>query len=199
MIRHPKVAIVLVATKDLNGRIIRWASDSKVNHAMLIYEDRLWSGFWNAEATPKNGVARLPFRPDNPRYLRLECFVYNGDAIKGFQDLRDKIGAGYDYVGATIGTLRLIFRKLLGTKTNVSIHDHDRFFCFELVIQFLQGIAAKGAERLVPENTSPAILRRWLMEHEDFRQISVERFMGEPGIPFAEPIMGRPPWQKTKT
>lgn len=198
-INHPKVAVVLIATKDTRGRIIRWASDSKINHAMLIYEDKLWSGFWSAEATPKHGVARLPFNPGDSNYLKIECFVFDGDSVRGLRDLRHMIGADYDYTGALIGTLRLVFRKLLGTKSNVSIHDHDKFFCFEFVIRFLQGIMAEGAEALVPENTSPAILRAWLMEHKDFRQISVAQFMEPPEIPFAGPIVGRPPWQKTKT
>jgi hypothetical protein len=174
---YPKVAIVLAATKGLSGQIIRWASDSKVNHAMLVCEDTLWSGFWSAEAIPKHGVARLPFDPNDPRYLEMDCFVFHGDSAKGLLDLRHMIGADYDYAGAAIGTLRLVFKKLLGTKSDVSIHDHNKFFCFEFVIRFLHGILAEGAECLVPENTSPAALRTWLMEHKDFRRRSVAQFM----------------------
>jgi len=192
MPRYPKVAVVLVATKDLNGRIVRWASNSAVNHAMLVYEDTLWTGFWSAEALLKKGVAKLPFDPDDPRYSKLEFYVYHGDASIGLPGLRHVIGADYDYKGALVGTLRLIFRKLFGTVSDASIHDHKKFFCFELVIRYLQNLRTVGADKLVPENTSPAILREWLINHEDFQRVSIERFMEDTSeIPFAELIMGR--------
>lgn len=192
MVRHPKVAIVLAATKDFKGKVVRWASNSNINHAMLVYEDELWAGYWSAEALLKQGVVRPPFDPDDPRYLRLECYVYDGDPSVGLPDLRWMVGAGYDYKGAIFGTLRLIFRKLFGTDSDISIHDHKKFFCFEFIIHYLHNLKATGSEKLIPENTSPAILREWLIKHEDFHRVSVERFMEDTSeIPFAELVIGR--------
>lgn len=177
MTLRPKVAVVLVATNDFTGRLVRWASNSKINHAMLVYEDPLWTGYWKAEALFKQGVVRPPFDPDDPRYSKLEFYVYRGDPSAGLPDLRWTMGAEYDYKGAISGTIRLIARKITGKLSDVSMHDHEKLFCFELVIHFLHNLGAAGAESLVPENTSPAILREWLMEHEDFQKVSVERFM----------------------
>jgi hypothetical protein len=192
MIRSPKVAVVLVATKDFSGRVVRWASDSVINHSMLVYEDQLWTGFWSAEALLKRGVVKLPFDPDDPHYSKLEVYVYHGDASIGLPELRHIIGADYDYKGAFVGTLRLVCRKLFGTVSDTSIHDHKKFFCFEFVIRYLQNLKAPGADKLVPENTSPAILREWLVNHQDFQRVSIERFMEDTSeIPFAELIMGR--------
>ena len=189
---RPKVAVVLVATKDFKGKIVRWASGSEINHAMLVYEDPLWTGFWSAEALLKKGVVRPPFDPDNPRYLRTEFFVYRGDSAIGLRNLRDIMLSDYDHTGAIMGVVRLIFRKLFGTFSNASIHSSDKYFCFEFVIYYLRNLKAEGADRLIPENTSPAILREWLMEHKDFQKVSVGWFMGGGlRIPFAEPSMGR--------
>jgi hypothetical protein len=192
MVRHPKVAVVLASTKEFSGRVIRWASHSPINHAMLVYEDPLWTGFWSAEALPRKGVIRPPFDPDDPRYLKLEFYVYNGNPEVGLRDLRWLIGSDYDYAGAIIGTMRLIFRKIFGTLSNMSIHDHKKLFCFELVTRYLQNLRVAGAESLIPENTSPAILREWLIKHPDFQRVSVERFMEDTSeIPFAKLIIGR--------
>jgi len=177
MVIQPKIAIVLVATNDFTGRLVRWADNSKINHAMLVYEDELWTGFWKAEALFKEGVVRPPFDPDDPRYERMEFFVYRGDPSVGLPKLRWTIGADYDYKGAVLGTIRLIIRKITGKMSDASIHDHKKLFCFEFVINYLHNLRAAGAERLIPENTSPAMLREWLIEHEDFQQMSIEQFM----------------------
>lgn len=176
MLSHPRVAVVLVATNNAQGKIVRWASDSKVNHAMIVYEDLLWSGFWKAEAVVPEGVVKLPFDPDDPEYTRVEFYIYGGDLSAGLQDGKWMVGADYDYVGAIFGTVRLIFRRIFGTHSDMSIHDHEALFCFEFVINILQGAGVLGASKLSPENTSPAAFRKWLMEHEHFRRISVERF-----------------------
>lgn len=178
MLHHrPKVAIVLASTKGFFGRVVRWADNSKINHAMVVYEDRLWSGFSKAEATFLEGVEMRPFDPDDPYYLKLEFFIYQGDITPGLQMVKKYLGAGYDYVGATSGIFRMVFRKLFGLESAVPIQDHERLFCFEFVIELLQSAQVPGAAELIPGDTSPATIREWLMRHEYFRKISVERFM----------------------
>lgn len=174
---NPKVAVVLAATKGAFGRVVRWAGNSKINHSMIVYEDCLWSGFWKAEATVLDGVEKHPFDPDDPYYLKLEFFVYQGDITPGLARSRWAIGADYDRFGALWGIVRMTLQKIFGSPTDVVVNDHDKLFCFEFVIQLLQNAQIPGAEELVPESTSPAIFRAWLMKHEYFRKISVERFM----------------------
>ncbi len=151
-------------------------------------------GFLRAESSPSTGVARSPFDSGDPNYLRTECFVYVGPLPAGLKVSREWIGVSYDFVGAIIGTLRLIFRRILGTRSRVSIQDHDRLFCFEFVIQVLQDAHVAGAVDLVPENTTPAMIRKWLLRHKDFRKVPVEQFMDgtyELSKPAAVPIVGR--------
>lgn len=176
MLSHPRVAIVLVATNDFKGRLVRWASNSRVNHAMIVYENLLWGGFDKAEANPLDGVGMFPFYPEDPRYLRLEFYV-SDKLTKGLHKSKHMFGAPYDYPGAVIGTLRLIVRKFLGTSSDISLHDYEGFFCFEFVIKALQYAQILGSEKLVPENTSPVMFRHWIMEHRGIKRVSMERFM----------------------
>lgn len=173
----PKVAVVLASTKGFFGRVVRWADNSKINHAMVVYEDRLWSGFSKAEATFLDGVEMRPFDPDDPYYLKLEFFMYQGDITQGLPRVKKHLGAGYDYVGATTGIIRMVYRKLFGSDVAAPIQDHERLFCFEFVVELLQSAGVPGATELAPADTSPAAIREWLMRHEYFRKISVERFM----------------------
>ena len=193
MLSHPRVAVVLVATNDTQGKFVRWASNSRVNHAMIVYEDPVWGGFSMGEANMSHGVVMLPFDPEDPRYLRTEFFV-SEHLPRGLPPSKQMFGAGYDYPGAIIGTTRLIFRKFLGTSSDVSIHDHEAFFCFEFCIKVLQNARIAGAEKLIPENTSPAMFRQWIMEHEYFKKVSMERFM-ESTAEYRS-LDGRQPWQR---
>lgn len=172
-----KIAIALIATKGLLPRFIRWVCQSKFNHLAIVYEDRIWTGFWALEAKHK-GVIPSPFDFDDPKYKAIELHEYIGDLSVGLRKSKGIVLSGYDFFGAFFGMVYMGLRRLLGLKKRFTVQSSNRFYCFELGVVFLQYADVPYADKLEPSEMFPTELEQWLKQNKMFRVISREKFLG---------------------
>lgn len=177
MIDDPKVLICLSASDAWYGRIIRWASRSRVNHTFLLYRSDVWG--WFAVEINENGVQLIP--PSRlTRVDYLECWRCDEDLLHGLAGMRRWIGAGYDWRGLLSGLVRLVVRRLFGMSIDGASHSAKRLFCSEAAAVVLRNAAAPGSDSIDPPNTSPGDLRRLFRAHPAYHKVScpVTRYGG---------------------
>lgn len=164
---------VLAATDALYARFLRWLMHANVNHAMLVYQDERWGGYWAVEID-ECGVRVVPLERIKARYLRLDFYrCSKGDFKAAFQEMRKAVGARYDWKALLINIVRLLVRRVFGRTFGKQMHRLSRYMCSEFVADYLIHAGVRGAEvAFIPSLTSPADLQRFFENHRDIEKAS---------------------------
>jgi len=167
---EPRILCCLTATKKWYGRLIRWASDSKVNHSFLKHEDSFWDDW---RATEINEIG--PHDCDVDRLQRIDYIEHwesDISLLKGMRAVRKVVGGSkYDWRGLLFGILRLIWIKATGRKVTKAVHSDNRWFCSEFVARVIKESGVPGTEDWEPENIAPGMLREFFLDSPHFHLV----------------------------
>lgn len=171
---------VLAATKALYARFLRWLMGSDINHAMIVYQDDRWGGYWAVEVDD-HGVRLVPLDRIKGKYSRLDFYrCSKGDFGDAFRAMKDKVGAKYDWKALLVNIGRLLVLKMFGATFSNPMHSLSKYMCSEFVAEYLQEANVSGAgEKLAPSLTSPEHLRLFFENHRDIEWVPEMNRSGE--------------------
>jgi hypothetical protein len=132
------VSLVFTTSNTLVSRIIRWFTNGRVSHAMILYDDPTWGGQWCAEATV-GGVKMVPAeKAMKGVYAVYKCKF---DALPALQAVREEIGDRYDYIGLLYFGWVILMWRLFKKKWKRPWRRAGEEYCSEFVAMML--LAAK--------------------------------------------------------
>ena len=166
-----RILICLTATRRWYGRIVRWATRSRVNHSLIKHEDPFWGG-WRATEINEDGVSDR----DVGKLTRIDYIEHwesDLDLLPGMRALRTFVGsARYDGLGLASGLIRAIILRVFGIEIDKPIHSHGRLFCSEFVAHVFKKAGVPGVEDWKPANVSPGTLRAFMESSPHFRRVA---------------------------
>jgi len=165
-----RILVCLTATRKWYGKLIRWATRSRVNHSLVKHDDPFW-GAWRATEIDERGP-----RDIDARYLArfdyIEHWESDLDLGIGMRAMGRFVGmARYDWRGLLVGLLRAVLLRVGGWEVDKAIHSHGRLFCSEFVAEVLKRSKVPGTEEWIPANVSPGDLRRFMKASPHFHQV----------------------------
>jgi hypothetical protein len=167
------VLIAVSASNNLVGRIIRFLTDSSVNHAFILYESRLWGGWWAAQID-EYGVRKLPAKVVIPTYKRVDLYRYAGKTLSpGLQACRYMVGWKYDWLGIVGFIFKLVIWRLLGKRIFNPLHGRHREFCSEFVSNVLKKAEVPSFSSVDPASISPGDVLSIIKADPLFRRVDV--------------------------
>jgi hypothetical protein len=148
------VQIALERGSSWIGRVIRWVTQGRVNHAYFIVQPQ--NVVYEATAW---GFVRNPLgRRKDTRYVVDILYPYNAeDAGK----LDVWVGRPYDYI-ELFYNLFLTLAERIKLKLLNPFRSSKALFCSESVVRWLRGIGFPGAWKLDTESTDPEELLAFL-------------------------------------
>lgn len=153
-----RILVVCAASDTRIGRWIRALTCSPVNHCFLIYQSRLWAGWWAAQIGSR-GVVKLPAKKVVPAYSSLEFYEYHGDLSAGLRACRGMVGQGYDYLGILGFLIKIMCWRLLGRRIKNPWHRQNKEFCSEFVANVLGAAGVPMFAECDPASLSPGDVR----------------------------------------
>lgn len=165
-----RVLIVLARSKSWYAPFITAITDTWFNHAFFVYEDKDFDQWMALDVLP-GGPVILPVSRAMDRYLRIECWEYDGDLWEGLRKSVDDIGGGYDWLGLVSAISKLILFKIFRIKRLRPVHWAHKYMCFEWVMAIMKRSGVAGSENLDPAIVPPAQFCNFVERHDDFFQV----------------------------
>lgn len=172
------ILVAVSASNNLLGRIIRFLTDSSVNHAFIMYESRLWGGWWAAQIDER-GVRKLPAKVVLPTYEKVFLYRYvvagplqGASALSaGLQACRYMVGWKYDWLGIVGFIFKLMIWRLLGRRVFNPLHGRNREFCSEFVANVLKKAQVPNFSKVDPASISPGDVLELIKADPHFRRV----------------------------
>jgi hypothetical protein len=143
--------------------LIRWMTRSRTSHAWLLVRDELFARdlVLEAHTTGFRLVSLARFEKDN----RIVALVEAAHPIApGLRAAAAWLGEAFDVLGLFGIFLALVRRWFVQGPLRNPFPTSRALFCSEAVIRTMQSAGYDGAERLAPEETTPAELLAWLRD-----------------------------------
>lgn len=163
-----RIYVVCAASDNLVGRLIRKLTRSSVNHTFLLYESRMWGGWWAAQIGP-DGVKKLPAGPVMQKYYLTECYEYAGNLGPGLTACRAMVGQRYDYWGVLGYLLRLVAKRVVDRDIRNPWNVQNEEFCSEFVAHVLKAARVDHFRDCDPASLSPGEVRGYLCVNPNFQ------------------------------
>ena len=167
------------ASNKIYGRLIRWLTGSKINHAFILC-DNLQDDFGiQVDGKGVRYVNPLSLTKDKPF---VELYEYTEDEYAVDQGIRDNcfyIGSKYDWWGIIGFLIKILFMKVCRQDISNPIHREGELFCSEYVATVLNSAEVTfDGESLSPANTSPGLLRRKIRKElgKTWRELTPEEY-----------------------
>lgn len=166
---NPDMLICLSATDVWYGKLIRWVTDSKVNHTFVLYNSKFWNQ-WRAVEIDETGVVdKSVWRLKNLGYV--EHWRCDIDLVPAMRSLEAHVGsARYDWLGLLTGMIRSLFLKTTGRELKRAVHSQSEWFCSEFVAELLIRSNIPGTEKWRSANVSPGQIRKLVMDSTCFHE-----------------------------
>ena len=172
-----RVLIGFSRSNTLFGKIIRKVTGSHWNHAFILYESKLWGGWWGVQIDEK-GVNKIPVQRLYPEYDEYELWEPKQyvDLSVGLRANREYIGARYDWLGILGYLCKWIVWHVSGRRVLNPIQDGAKMFCSEFCASVLQqsGAIAPLHRFMKPASTSPGLLRNVVAGSGIFNKLGVD-------------------------
>lgn len=166
-----RILVVCAASNTALGRAIRKLTGSPVNHCHLLYQSRLWGGWWAAQIG-KEGVQKLPANKVMREYALTECYEYVHDLSPGLRACRGMIGQRYDYLGIAGFMVKLAAWWIARKKIKNPWHHQNAEFCSEFVARVLGANGIAGFDEDDPASLSPGDVRTLIRDNPQFCQVT---------------------------
>ena len=130
------VSFVFTKSNSLISRIIRWFTNGRVSHVMIMYDNSPWGGQWIAEATV-GGVRMVPAEKDMKGGGIVAIYDCKFDAQPALKAMRDHIGDGYFYTGLIFFAWAIFLGRILKRKIRSPFTNTTEEFCSEFAAMVL--------------------------------------------------------------
>jgi hypothetical protein len=164
------VSIGFCSKDTLLGRIVRYLTNSPINHVFLTFESTEWGGEWVAQAD-QEGVRLLPIKRalKGAEYVeQYECLM---SLSSGMKEMAKYVGCKYDWKGVIWGIFCLAMWKLFMVKFFKRHHSLSRMFCSEFVAEILKQSQVPETERWDTSLISPGDIRAFVLMSKLFRKV----------------------------
>jgi hypothetical protein len=165
-----RILVVVSASDTAIGRAIRRITASPVNHAFILYESRLWGGWWAAQIGPK-GVEKLAASKVRKECSTVECYEYRGDLSPGLVACRNMVGEAYDFLGVAGFLVKLAAWRVARRKIKNPWHLQNAEFCSEFVSRILKAAAVDGFADCDPPSMAPGDVRDLVQANDRFTSV----------------------------
>lgn len=166
------VLICLAASHTWYGKLIRKLTQSKYNHAYIIYTSYLFGGWWAVEIA-EDGIQLLPLEKVKKKYYENDCFEYAYNLDLGLQRTRLMVGKKYDWLGVLGFGVKILVKKLFRRNVENAFEDNRRLFCSEYVASVLKYAGAFGFEKTDPSQMSPDDIFRVVNALECYKKVEM--------------------------
>lgn len=151
--------IVFTASNGWLSRTVRFVTRSKVSHVAFVYYDKAFKKDMVLEAINTGFHIRTLER------MLEDCTIVESFELPQEEEilvtLSNWLDAPYDY-GGLIGQAFIHIARIFKRRIRNPFASKKAFFCSEIAVTLLQAIKYPGSEILIPENTDPQSLLRFL-------------------------------------
>ena len=164
---NPRVLVCLSASSAWYGKLIRWATNSKVNHSFIEHEDPFWGG-WRATEINESGPHDVAISKLT-RIDYIEHWACNVDLVPSLRKMSRFVGSSrYDWGGLLWGLVRSIWAKLTRREVRMALKSNSSWFCSEFVATVFKDAGLKDTASWIPGNISPGELRTFMLLSDHF-------------------------------
>jgi len=151
--------IVFTASNSWLSRTIRFITRSKVSHVAFVYYDKAFKKEMVLEAISTGFHIRTLER------MLEDCVIVESFDLPQEEEvlvvLSSWLDTPYDY-GGLLGQAFVQIARIFRRRIRNPFASKKAFFCSEIAVSLLQAIKYPGSEILIPENTDPQSLLRFL-------------------------------------
>ena len=155
-----KVSIGFSASQDWLGKVIRWFTQSQVNHTFFLVED-LIPGVPMVMQASRGGFQLITYDRFCKGGKVIKLVTPKQDITAGVTQALQWLGEPYDTVGLVGMAWVEIGRRFKRTWKNF-LHSNSTMWCSEAGVYVLQSAKYPGADKLDPSVTSPQDLLTFL-------------------------------------
>ena len=159
--------IVFATTSKPLSRLIRWATRSRVSHAVI---GTSWEDVRVVIEATTGGVKNSPRALWGENHIVVAEYAFKPSVTVDLSEAVSKIGTAYDYVGL-LGYLVVLFGRRLGRKLRNPLASEKALVCSEFVLCLDKDGSIPEWKGLDPEATTPEDLLRIC----EASQVSFER------------------------
>lgn len=156
-----RVMVCLSATDQWYGRLIRWATRSRVNHAFVAFKMDEFKQ-WMAIQIDERGVVITTLKDVLDETVYVDGFTCERDLWAGVLKQMRMFGWRYDWLGVVGFAWKILLYRLFRVDIRNAMQQKAALFCSEFVSQILKNV---GEDLGRPEEVTPMMILQALSLH----------------------------------
>jgi hypothetical protein len=154
------------------SRAIRKLTDSPVSHCFVLYESRLWGGWW-AVQVDKHGPRKIVAKRALGKSVR--CFECSASLARGLRAVREYVGSSYDFLGIFGFLLKALAWKVFRINTPNTVQSKSAWFCSEFVAAIFNASKLKDWKARDAASVDPGDPLSYVLTSKLFAEVDVPK------------------------